>query len=105
MHQVKDSKGGERQSQLQFYLKNVLHMAKVEDMLVKNYARLRVAKEGLEINWATLYIENLPKGAPATSAHGKAMVLHCHLWLLVAMTNPDMIVMPNSSLEEEEQTL
>ena len=61
MHQVKDVKGGERRGQLQFYWQNVLHMAKEEDMLVKNHARLCGAKQGAKINWAALYIEKLQK--------------------------------------------
>ena len=50
MRQTKDVVDPERRSQFQFYLHNIVHMAKNEDMSIKNYSRLRAAEEGVEIN-------------------------------------------------------
>ena len=63
MRQTKNVANPERRSQFQFYLQNVVHMAKNEDMSIKNYSRLRATEEGIEIDWAFVYVEILTKRA------------------------------------------
>ena len=58
-------------------------MAKTNDMLVKNYAKLKGAEEGEEINWAAICVENFWKCANlVTTTNGRVTILHAHLNLL-----------------------
>ena len=50
MHQVKDIPNTDRRAQFQFYLQNAALMAKIEDMLAKNYNRLRSTEKEEKIN-------------------------------------------------------
>ena len=80
MRQTKNVADPERRSQFQFYLHNVVHMAKNKDMSIKNYSRLRAAEEGTEIDWAAVYLENLTKSLAATVwEKGVPTVVHTHL--------------------------
>lgn len=54
MHQTKDVPNPERRAQFEFYLHNVTHMAKNEDMSIKNYSRLKATEEGKEMKWAVI---------------------------------------------------
>lgn len=76
MHQLKDGTNPHRHAQLQFYLQNIVLMAKNEDMSAKNYSRLRAVKEGATINWAALYIENLKKRAANALESGGPTLVH-----------------------------
>ena len=89
MRQTKDVADPERRSQFQFYLHNVVHMAKNEDMSIKNYSRLRAAEEGVEINWASVYLENLKKRAAAVLEKGGPTVVHAHLQALAQAAAQD----------------
>ena len=64
MRQTKNVADPERRSQFQFYLHNVVHMAKNEDMSIKNYNRLRAAKERHgKLIGLFVYVGNLAKRA------------------------------------------
>ena len=91
MRQTKNVADPERRSQFQFYLHNVVHMAKNEDMSIKNYSRLRAAEEGTEIDWASVYVENLAKRAATVWEKGGPTVVHAHLRALAqaAPTDPE----------------
>ena len=90
MRQTKDVADPERRSQFQFYLHNVVHMAKSEDMSIKNYSRLRAAEEGVEINWwAAIYLENLRKRAAAVLEKGGPTVVRAHLQALAQAVAKD----------------
>ena len=89
MRQTKDVADPERRSQFQFYLHNVVHMAKNEDMSIKNYSRLRAAEEGVEINWASVYLENLRKRAATVLEKGGPTVVHAHLQALAQAAAKD----------------
>ena len=89
MRQTKDVADPERRSQFQFYLHNIVHMAKNEDMSIKNYSRLRAAEEGVEINWAAVYLENLKKRAAAVLEKGGPTVVHAHLQALAQAAAKD----------------
>ena len=89
MRQTKDVADPERRSQFQFYLHNVVHMAKNEDMSIKNYSRLRAAEEGVEINWAAVYLENLRKRAATVLEKGGPTVVHAHLQALAQAAAKD----------------
>lgn len=70
MHQTKDVQNEDRRAQVQFYLQNIMHMAKSEDMSTKNYNKLKAAEEGEEINWAAVYVENLQKRVAIVNKRG-----------------------------------
>ena len=89
MRQTKDVADPERRSQFQFYLHNIVHMAKNEDMSIKNYSRLRAAEEGVEINWAAIYLENLKKRAAVVLEKGGPTVVHAHLQALAQAAAKD----------------
>ena len=89
MRQTKDVADPERRSQFQFYLHNVVHMAKNEDMSIKSYSRLRTAKEGVEINCAAVYLENLRKRAATVLEKGGSTVVHAHLQALAQAAAKD----------------
>ena len=89
MRQTKDVADPERRSQFQFYLHNVVHMAKNKDMSIKNYSRLRAAEEGIEINWASVYLENLRKRATTVLEKGGPTVVHAHLQALAQAAAKD----------------
>ena len=64
-------------------------MAKNEDMPIKNYSRLRAAEEGVEINWASIYLENLKKRAAMVLEKGGPTVVHVHLQALAQAAAKD----------------
>ena len=89
MHQTKDVANQERREQFQFYLQNIVLMAKNEDMSARNYSRLRAAEEGEVVNWAALYVENLRKRATNSLETGGNTIVHAHLRALVETAPED----------------
>ena len=102
MRQTKNVADPERRSQFQFYLHNVVHMAKNEDMSIKNYSRLKAAEEGIEIDWAAVYVENLTKRAATVWEKGGATVVHAHLRALAQGAPSDPEVRKQAATNKEQ---
>lgn len=90
MHQqTKDVQNPECWVQFQFYLHNVMHMAKSKDMYIWNYNKLKATEECEEINYAAIYLENLQKRAAIMVEKGGQTTAHAHLRDLVAIAVED----------------
>ena len=105
MRQTKNVADPERRSQFQFYLHNVVHMAKNEDMSIKNYSRLRAAEEGTEIDWASVYVESLTKRAATVWEKGGPTVVHAHLRALAQGAPSDPEAKKQTATNKEPTTM
>lgn len=83
MHQTKDVQDPDRRAQMQFFLLNIMHMAKSEDMFAQNYNKLKAVEEGEEIN-----LENMQKRVALVIEKGGPTILHAHLKALAAGCTP-----------------
>ena len=80
-------------------------MAKNEDMSIKNYSRLRAAEEGIEIDWASVYVESLTKRAVTVWEKGGATVVHAHLRALAQGAPSDMEAKKQTTTNKEPTTI
>ena len=64
-------------------------MAKNEDMSNMNYAKLKAADNKEEINWATIYLENLRRRAVTLAKKGGTTMVHAHLRALARAAQDD----------------
>ena len=64
MHQIKNVKSVECRNQFNFYLKNVLHMVKTDNMFVQNYSKLNRGKKSIRQQFTQRTCKNTPVWQP-----------------------------------------